>query len=261
MRKIFILIIGILVVATAALLARELEERNQQQAEERLLQEDPVIAEQPQDTRPQVAQFSDFAVSNLNTYAGGPPAEVFIDLDSELAQFEEIITEQASSGPNFAGEYTVITWDCVNENSEAIPLCQQSIIVHAETGVIHAKNIASHYDLSYSIDSTLLIVNDPNVVHQPELLPSELSQSFAIDYYLFEDNKLGFLYKRDSEGEIIAGCPEIVIAAKNMVNGEIAEFSSRCDVPSGWGEIERVFIVEETDETESVEETPEETEQ
>ncbi len=49
---------------------------------------------------------------------------------------------------------------------------------------------------------------------------------------------VGVMYWQKKNG-INLFCTQVVVKAKNPINGEVKEFSTPCDVPEGWQEVER----------------------
>jgi len=111
-------------------------------------------------------------------YAGTPTAVDF-DAYPEAAAFFTAITNGAQEGPNFAGQYTVVSWGCGTS-------CQSSAIIDAKTGAIAAYDIPSSYGLAYTLESTLLIVNPADEISLPDdaLVPVETA------YYNLKDGAL-----------------------------------------------------------------------
>lgn len=139
--------------------------------------------------------------------------------------FEEIIkTNVESVGVNFAGNYNIVTWSCG-------PLCQNSAIIDVRNGVIHAYGIISAYGLSFSADSTLLIINPR------ENMSGNLGGDDAIietDYYIFIDGELELQGKEFADVGIIEGCIQAITNARNRITNEVVVFEMPCKVPFGW---------------------------
>jgi hypothetical protein len=91
------------------------------------------------------------------------------------------IENGASEGPNFAGHFVVISWNCGYS-------CQNSAIVNNETGKIIKSDIITTNGLSYKIDSSLFIIGALN--HPEE----------GIEYYEVKDDKLNLICKIKNQG-------------------------------------------------------------
>lgn len=129
-----------------------------------------------------------FAGASLPVFASHPVKEQFkgTPAQPDLAsapgakQFSTRIKEGASTGPNFAGHFTIVDWGCGTD-------CQSFVIVDAKTGAIYSPSITSSWGLLYKKDSSLLIVNPliPDVMAggpPPEWLISR--------YYTWDGKKL-----------------------------------------------------------------------
>lgn len=84
----------------------------------------------------------------------GPIAAVNYESEKWPAavQSKQIIDEAVAKGPNFAGHFVMVDWDC-GEN------CKRHAIVDAVTGNVMAYGIPSETGLRYSIESSLFVTN------------------------------------------------------------------------------------------------------
>ena len=94
-------------------------------------------------------QFKNFPVSEI--YKGTPaPADL---ASSPIGHtFRTILTEEAKTGPNFAGHYTVVEWGCGSE-------CQNFAIVDAITGKIYSPSFPSENGQEFDLNSRLIVIN------------------------------------------------------------------------------------------------------
>lgn len=160
------------------------------------------------------------------TSHSGAIADVDFSTNPLAKNFEEIIAKSVTSiGPNFAGIYSIATWSCG-------PLCQNSAIVDVRDGSIHTYGVISAYGLSYSKESTLLIINPPENV--PENEDTEEPRIVETDYYSITDDELVFEGKKLNGEEIIEDCIQAIANARNKITNEIVAFPTPCKVPFGW---------------------------
>jgi hypothetical protein len=158
----------------------------------------------------------------------GEIAEVDFGTNLLAVNYEDIIKRGvASVGVNFAGKYSVATWSCGDS-------CQNSAIINVETGGIVAYGIISAYGLSFSKESTLLIINPKENI--PE--PLEEDKLVEVDYYSIEKDELLFLAKETLGGGIIEDCIQVIANARNTITNEVVEFSTPCKIPFGWEIVE-----------------------
>ncbi|MDA0709171.1 MAG: hypothetical protein O3B73_03060 [bacterium] len=72
-------------------------------------------------------------------------------------RFRDRLLEGARTGPNFAGDQTVIRWDCGEE-------CQQFAVVDAMTGSVIFAPFVTHLGVRFELGSRLFVVNPPEAV-------------------------------------------------------------------------------------------------
>lgn len=221
MRKILILLIGIVFLLTIAIIARERESAT---VVEEII---PSKLNASRDVETNVvATFEDFKITRFDTY-DGEPGDVDFELHPELLQHEDTITTQALEGPNFAGKYTVVSWECGQG-------CFESIILHTGSGDVVATGLLSTFGLEYQPDSTLLIVNPHVYAEFIDSVPIHLRGTFSTDYYLFENEELNMIFKQNTNGTLSKGCPELPARARNVITDELRTFTSQCSIPTGW---------------------------
>ena len=121
--------------------------------------------------------FEDYPVAEIYK---GEIAEVDFESYPAAYEFRTRITEGAKEGPNFAGQYTVVTWGCGSS-------CGISAIVNSKTGKIVHFGLYSFADIIYKLDSRLLIVYSGP--------PSSEEGEPMIDYYELKDEKLELICK------------------------------------------------------------------
>lgn len=111
-------------------------------------------------------------------YTGRPAA---VNLNTPQARrFRTVLTNGARRGPNFAGQYTVVTWGCGTE-------CQQVAIVDARTGRVYMTGITASLGVKHQLNSRLLVVNPPEEIAQ---LSPEYARRISTRYYVWENNRL-----------------------------------------------------------------------
>jgi len=118
-------------------------------------------------------------------YKGKPAPPILKDKNAKL--YKTSIREGATDGPNFAGEYTIVTHGCG-------ACCNGFFIVSARTGKVYKRPfiVACHYEkgvpgygvaeLNYQLDSKLLIVRG-----------SRDDKGGGEYYYLWEKDQLKLL--------------------------------------------------------------------
>ena len=90
--------------------------------------------------------FEDFPAESV--FQGKPAVPV---LKRDLKRFKTVIRQQAASGPNFAGAYTIVTWGCGSN-------CQHSVLIDAKKGTAYVLGV-TELGLEYRKDSRLLVLN------------------------------------------------------------------------------------------------------
>lgn len=91
----------------------------------------------------------------------GRPAAPDLKSSKDARRFRTVLRDGASTGPNFAGHFTIITWGCGTQ-------CQAHAIVDARSGRVTMIPFPTAYDLKYQVHSRLLVA-DPS----EECLPSD----------------------------------------------------------------------------------------
>lgn len=109
----------------------------------------------------------------------GRPAPVNLNTP-EARRFRTVLTNGAKLGPNFAGQYTVVTWGCGTE-------CQQVAIVDAKTGRVYMTGITASLGVKHQLNSRLLVVNPPEEIAQ---LSPEYAKRITTRYYVWQNNRL-----------------------------------------------------------------------
>jgi hypothetical protein len=95
-------------------------------------------------------RFEDYPVKERFS---GKAAPVDLASHPDAPQFRTRLREQARTGPNFAGHFTVVDWGCGSP-------CQQQAIVDARNGrVFMPEDLSTSYGVWYRLDSKLLITD------------------------------------------------------------------------------------------------------
>jgi hypothetical protein len=96
-------------------------------------------------------RFEDYKTRNTFNYSPKPPV-----LDtSAKRQFRTALRDAAKKKPNFDGKYVITSWGCGTN-------CQQFAIIDLETGTV-TLGATTEWGLAFRPDSSLLVVNDPDV--------------------------------------------------------------------------------------------------
>jgi len=148
-------------------------------------------------------------------YSGSVHAPDF-STKPEARTFRTLITEGAKNGPNFAGNYTIVTWGCGSG-------CQSSAILDARTGKFIEYGLISTEGLLYRLHNDLLTLN-------PRNQGLAASGSLKTEYYVMKNGILESLCKKRTE-EV---CIQVITKAQNPITKEMKEFPTPCDVPGGW---------------------------
>lgn len=138
------------------------------------------------------------------------------------------IANEAARGPNFAGAYTVASWDCGSG-------CGEHAIVDAETGDFVVYGLRSAFGVAYDLGSTLLVVNPPSRV--PVGAPYA---NLTTQYFTLRGRVLVPLCQTALAPTALAPrekapiCIQVITPARDPRTGMVREFPTPCDVPEGW---------------------------
>lgn len=124
-----------------------------------------------------------FAQYRVTQRYNGRPAAVNLN-SPQARRFRTVLTNGARRGPNFAGQYTVVTWGCGTE-------CQQVAIVDAKTGRVYMTGITASLGVKHQLNSRLLVVNPPEEI---ALFGSNKPDWLYSRYYVWESNRLRQVY-------------------------------------------------------------------
>ena len=102
---------------------------------------------------PQAPAFADFGVAEVFS---GIPAPVDFSSHRDARTFRTRLRDGARDGPNFAGQFTVVTWGCGTA-------CTQRSVVDVRSGAVYFAPFAL-VAVSYRLDSRLLIVDPPEEI-------------------------------------------------------------------------------------------------
>jgi hypothetical protein len=127
--------------------------------------------------------FNDFSVKTI--YAKNPLPVNLLSHPRAL-HFQDRLVEEAKKGPNFAGHYTIVRWECGEE-------CQQFAIVDARTGSVIFAPFITHLGFQFQPNSRLLIVNPPEAVERAAHEGKPKSHYKTV-YYVWHDNRLVEVY-------------------------------------------------------------------
>lgn len=95
-------------------------------------------------------RFEDYKTTNTFSGLRRPPI-----LDTPFKHsFRTVLTKASKGDPNFDGKYVVASWDCGTS-------CQHFAIIDLEAGII-TDGRTTEWGQVYRVDSSLLIVNDPD---------------------------------------------------------------------------------------------------
>jgi hypothetical protein len=127
-------------------------------------------------------EFEDYSTRNAWSGNNHPPL-----LDTPFKRnFKAILTLASEMEPTFDGRYILASWGCGTE-------CQQFAIIDAETGAV-TEGLTTRWGLSFRIDSSLIIVNDPKTFLDEtggdELF---LPDNFYTKYYRWDGEQLVLL--------------------------------------------------------------------
>jgi hypothetical protein len=129
-----------------------------------------------------IPRFEDYPV--LEEFKG-KPAPINVESHPLAKKYKTLITPDAKLGPNFAGHYTVVTWEYGTKYKEVA-------IVDATNGNVYFPDIIAEYEVDFQIDSKLLIVNIPAWIKK--IYGNEVPEWQGTDYYKWENNKLTLIY-------------------------------------------------------------------
>lgn len=120
--------------------------------------------------------FEDYPVDTVPFTGNHSP----IDFDShpDAYTFRDALNYGIQYGPNFAQNYTIVSWGCGTN-------CQAFAIVDAYTGAVYFPKIFSSVGLAFRIDSNLLIVDPPENIQSTYVPPGVGTQ-----YFIWKDKQL-----------------------------------------------------------------------
>lgn len=98
--------------------------------------------------------FDKYPIEITDTFSG-TPAPVDLNSAEGAREVAAVLQQAAARGPNFAGHYTVVSW---NDSSTYAPR-QLFAIIDARTGRVHMPEIGIDIGLEYRLDSSLLITD------------------------------------------------------------------------------------------------------
>ena len=115
----------------------------------------------------------------------GRPAAVRFGSDTLAWRFRTAIRSGATSGPNFAGHLTLVTWGCGTE-------CQVTVILDARTGEIYPQSLLTQMGTAHTTTSTLLIADPPDTAaaEYPRVDPTDCVTCGIPAAYVWRGNRL-----------------------------------------------------------------------
>jgi hypothetical protein len=118
----------------------------------------------------------------VTTMYDGEPAPVRFDETPQAKEYENEFIASIQEGVTAGGKYNITTWSCGE-------YCFEHALINLETGQILDTILQSHYGASFSSDSTLIVVNSP------ELLPenaTKIPNGVTTAYFEFKEDMNGF---------------------------------------------------------------------
>jgi len=125
----------------------------------------------------------------------GQPSEVDFTTNEDALEYRGKINKVASTGPNFAGSYTAVTWIC-DKN------CQGAAIINAKTGTVTAYGLESVFGYEFNLNSRLFIVNPS------EKLPPD--SDLKTSYYEVKNDELLLICEKSNTSDIIEDDEKII---------------------------------------------------
>lgn len=114
----------------------------------------------------------------------GTPAQVDFVSNPNAGLYYTTITDAVRDGANFAGKYTLASWNCGSA-------CRNSAIVDITNGRIVSFGVGTQYGFSHSATSTLLVTNPRSALS--DMASSTVAQ-FTREYYTIDgDQRLQLL--------------------------------------------------------------------
>ena len=130
-------------------------------------------------------EFEDFAIPNFRIYKD-KPRPVNLVSHPRAVRFKDRLVQGAKVGPNFAGDQTIVRWQCGEE-------CQQIAVIDARTGTVMFAPFVTHLGFRFRLDSKLLIVNPPGEVARAALSGKSKSH-YRTAYYVWHWGELAEIY-------------------------------------------------------------------
>ena len=124
-------------------------------------------------------KFNAYETENSWSGSNHPPI-----LDTPFKRnFKTILTEAAKIEPNFDGKYVLVSWGCGTE-------CQHFAIIDVETGIV-TDGLTTRWGQNFRADSSLVIVNDPNLFFAESGSGGDwLPEMFHTEYYRWDGEQL-----------------------------------------------------------------------
>ena len=107
-------------------------------------------------TQPTAAAAPTFETYRVDEIWSGKPAAVDVDSTGPWRPFRSNLRRAQASGPNFAGRFTLVQWNCGLR-------CTQVVLLDTATGKPVGDLLAST-GIRFRLDSELLIANPPESI-------------------------------------------------------------------------------------------------
>jgi hypothetical protein len=128
-------------------------------------------------------QFEDFPVSRKYK---GVSAAVDLRSNPRAWSYRTRLRQGTRKGPNFAGHYTVVSWECGSN-------CESNTIVDALTGRVY-DGIGDERGADFRLNSNLVIA-DPAFSSDSNAYSGDPTYSFPVRYYVWNGHKFNLIYE------------------------------------------------------------------
>jgi hypothetical protein len=131
--------------------------------------------------------FKDYPAGRVHV---GSPAIVNLSSSSGARYYRTRLREGARKGPNFAGHYTIVTWECGSD-------CFNIAVIDAKTGRVWFAPFTGALDVAFRLDSRLLIV-DP-IASVEKNFPNGLPPGYEAPeiFFVWKGNRFVQVYPAD----------------------------------------------------------------
>ncbi|MDP6037518.1 MAG: hypothetical protein QGG64_03135 [Candidatus Latescibacteria bacterium] len=133
----------------------------------------------------QIPTFENFEIPHYKIYKD-KPRPVNLVSHPRAIRFKDRLIAGAKTGPNFAGDQTIMRWPCGDE-------CQQLAVVDARSGNVIFAPFVTHLGFRFRLNSKLLIVNPPEAVERAALSGKSKSH-YRTTYYVWHWGEFAEVY-------------------------------------------------------------------